>query len=55
MDITNEQDSGAQSELANKLTQDIIAKTKNDSAMSASLQAASNLTSLSKDAGGLKN
>jgi len=48
------QDSGAQSELANKLTQDIIAKTKNDSAMSASLQAASNLTSLSKDAGGIE-
>ena len=47
-------DSQTQAKLANELSQDILNKTKNDSAMQASLQAASDLTSLSKDAGGLE-
>lgn len=50
--ITSDVDS--QTKLASQMSQDVANKTKNDSAMEASLQAAANLTSLQKDAGGIE-
>lgn len=50
--IINDVDS--QTKLASQMAQDVANKTTNDSAMTASLQAAANLTSLQKDAGGIE-
>jgi hypothetical protein len=47
-------DVDAQTKLASAMAQDVANKTTNDSAMQASLQAAANLTSLQKDAGGIE-